>query len=531
MINYKEYGGLTVPAIRCLFSRAVSGDIVAKEVRNKLIKQGIEYFPDSKTVLRIMTKVNAIDDLVKNYIDKNPNAVILNVGCGFCTRFYRVDNSKITWINIDFKEVGNYWHTVFETTDRHMFLSLDVTKDSLDDIHYDLFLAEGLVYHISKKDAKKIITGHAIFDVLDENRKIPISSVQLWKFKENEWDLKILNKVFVGEANLGYVVLETEDRKKLSEMKLEDYIIAKENFVSDITQLPDVTGVYEYGTTRIPGLSDIDLIISIKDNPKDININKSLETLNLYHKYTEFLKGGTIIIVPHTFLPKLQIIDDFRLKNLYGEEITSLPIDIKNRDILSIMDWLPERVYSIQKIINGDPSERRYSYYGLIRSFLQTINNINKFGVYITGTEELKNHIKEFSYDYKALTMSYLVGIEAIKIWDSYLEDIGEYLLASKLKGYFYINKGPKFAFNTKEDKDYLIIPSKWGSHWYTYSCSNGPISEKIKSSLIIEPFSFIISNNLKDALNSKINLINEMCVFLNKYNFNRGLLRFGWFL
>lgn len=46
-----------------------------------------------------------LDREVGKFIQQHPNAVCINIACGLCTRFYRLDNGQIEWYNLDLPEV------------------------------------------------------------------------------------------------------------------------------------------------------------------------------------------------------------------------------------------------------------------------------------------------------------------------------------------------------------------------------------------------------------------------------------------
>ena len=52
----------------------------------------------------VIARTIVFDELVKDFIDKNPDCTVVNVACGLDTRFYRMDNGKITWYNVDLPE-------------------------------------------------------------------------------------------------------------------------------------------------------------------------------------------------------------------------------------------------------------------------------------------------------------------------------------------------------------------------------------------------------------------------------------------
>ena len=45
------------------------------------------------------------DTVLKVFLDKNPQAVIVNIGCGLDTTFERVDNGRLTWYDLDLPDV------------------------------------------------------------------------------------------------------------------------------------------------------------------------------------------------------------------------------------------------------------------------------------------------------------------------------------------------------------------------------------------------------------------------------------------
>ena len=53
---------------------------------------------DAKTVAKRSVRM---DEMVNEYIAKNPSCTIVSLGCGFDTRYWRIDNSKCKFIELD----------------------------------------------------------------------------------------------------------------------------------------------------------------------------------------------------------------------------------------------------------------------------------------------------------------------------------------------------------------------------------------------------------------------------------------------
>ncbi|MBL4606501.1 MAG: class I SAM-dependent methyltransferase [Pseudomonadales bacterium] len=63
------------------------------------------------------------DHLIKEFIEKNPEATIINLGAGLDTTFFRVDNGKIHWYDIDLADSIELRRQFIDETDRLKFIS------------------------------------------------------------------------------------------------------------------------------------------------------------------------------------------------------------------------------------------------------------------------------------------------------------------------------------------------------------------------------------------------------------------------
>jgi O-methyltransferase involved in polyketide biosynthesis len=68
------------------------------------------------------------DNEVKAYIKEHPNTSVINLGAGFDTAFFRVDNGKIRWYDLDLPEVIEVRKLLIPETDR----STCIAKSFLD---------------------------------------------------------------------------------------------------------------------------------------------------------------------------------------------------------------------------------------------------------------------------------------------------------------------------------------------------------------------------------------------------------------
>ncbi|TAJ05756.1 class I SAM-dependent methyltransferase [Marinilabiliaceae bacterium JC017] len=107
------------------------------------------------------------DRLAKAFIEKYPNATIVNLGCGMDTTFSRIDNGKIMFYELDFPDVIELRKHFYEDSDRHKSIasSLHDTKwfEEIKVVDGLLFLAGGVLYYSSEEEIKRFFIKTADF--------------------------------------------------------------------------------------------------------------------------------------------------------------------------------------------------------------------------------------------------------------------------------------------------------------------------------------------------------------------------------
>ncbi|APT84167.1 hypothetical protein CAQU_02755 [Corynebacterium aquilae DSM 44791] len=56
---------------------------------------------DASTHNGVVVRTKVMDELTRDFLSEHPTAIIINLGAGLCTRFYRVDTGAIDCYNID----------------------------------------------------------------------------------------------------------------------------------------------------------------------------------------------------------------------------------------------------------------------------------------------------------------------------------------------------------------------------------------------------------------------------------------------
>ena len=104
----------------------------------------------------LLTRAHNLDNAVKNYINAHPNATIVNIGAGLDTSFYRVDNGKIIWYDLDLPNAIEFRVNFLPETPRNMVISSSAFDlEWMESIDFDpdkgiFFIAGGLIYYFSE---------------------------------------------------------------------------------------------------------------------------------------------------------------------------------------------------------------------------------------------------------------------------------------------------------------------------------------------------------------------------------------------
>ncbi|MCM1268714.1 MAG: class I SAM-dependent methyltransferase [Bacteroidales bacterium] len=109
----------------------------------------------------VVARTIMFDRTLKKLLEKYPNAVCVNIGCGLDDRFSRVDNGKIRWFNVDLPDSIEVRRKVFAETEREHMLAGNILKnDWIRDIpkaDMVIVIAEGLLMYFSKEQVRTIL--------------------------------------------------------------------------------------------------------------------------------------------------------------------------------------------------------------------------------------------------------------------------------------------------------------------------------------------------------------------------------------
>jgi O-methyltransferase involved in polyketide biosynthesis len=142
---------------------AIVRDPEAGEILQRLGLDVSKFSKMSSAQLGVAVRTEVIDEAVCAYLDRRSHAVIVNLGAGLCTRFSRVDDGCLRWIDVDLPEVEPFWRRAFEGTARRELIVGSILESAwlerLDGVDPGrlLFVAEGVLIYFSHDEATSLL--------------------------------------------------------------------------------------------------------------------------------------------------------------------------------------------------------------------------------------------------------------------------------------------------------------------------------------------------------------------------------------
>jgi O-methyltransferase involved in polyketide biosynthesis len=99
---------------------------------------------------------------VQKHLQKYPDAIVVELGAGLSTRYYRLGQNCRSWYDLDLSEVTDLRRQLDKESDRHRFLTYSALDfawmDELPAIEPEkiLFIAEGLVMYFEKSEVRAL---------------------------------------------------------------------------------------------------------------------------------------------------------------------------------------------------------------------------------------------------------------------------------------------------------------------------------------------------------------------------------------
>jgi O-methyltransferase involved in polyketide biosynthesis len=171
----KNLSGVSETLLIPLYNRAVESqrpDAILKDEKAMALVAQMSFDFDQVRKIRMMegNKVarimltREIDRYVRDFLSRNPNGVVVHIGCGLDSRFERVDNGRVEWYDLDLPEVIELRRKfIANDSERYHLLGCSVLEDAwLEQVKaYSqlpfLFIAENVFVYFKEAQVKSLV--------------------------------------------------------------------------------------------------------------------------------------------------------------------------------------------------------------------------------------------------------------------------------------------------------------------------------------------------------------------------------------
>ena len=115
-------------------------------------------------VTTVALRIRHFDQVVTTFLEREPEGIIVSLGCGLSNRRSRVDNGTMRWVGLDLPAVIQLRQRYFEDTERFGSIAKSVLEfDWMDQLPDDpgerfLFVAEGLFPYLPEDGLRDLVT-------------------------------------------------------------------------------------------------------------------------------------------------------------------------------------------------------------------------------------------------------------------------------------------------------------------------------------------------------------------------------------
>lgn len=112
----------------------------------------------------VIMRMRKFDSHVRGFLERNPDAVVVHIGCGLDTRFERVDNGRVEWFDLDLPEVMELRRKLIRNaSERYHTLSASVFETAwIEEVSRFrprpyMFIAEGVLPYFAEAQVKSLV--------------------------------------------------------------------------------------------------------------------------------------------------------------------------------------------------------------------------------------------------------------------------------------------------------------------------------------------------------------------------------------
>lgn len=150
-----------------LYAKAQPGNRLFYDPKAREILEQVDYDFSRlrvpyKTVLLVCQRAKKLDAISRSFMNKMDDVLVLHLGCGLDGRFWRVDDGKVIWYDLDRPVVIDLRQRFFPAHERYHLVASSVTNfEWMSRIEITnrpvLVVAEGLLMYMNEAEVRKLV--------------------------------------------------------------------------------------------------------------------------------------------------------------------------------------------------------------------------------------------------------------------------------------------------------------------------------------------------------------------------------------
>jgi O-methyltransferase involved in polyketide biosynthesis len=118
---------------------------------------------DDNLGIGLAIRAKTLDVCVQDFLARNPDAIVLHLGCGLDTRIFRVDPPQgVDWFDVDYPEVIELRRRLYPSRDNYRLVASSVTEpDWLAEVPRNrpaMVVAEGLTPYLAADEGPRLVS-------------------------------------------------------------------------------------------------------------------------------------------------------------------------------------------------------------------------------------------------------------------------------------------------------------------------------------------------------------------------------------
>lgn len=181
------------------------------------------------TLIASASRSANMDRYIRDFLSRNPDGAVVQLGCGLETTFFRGDNGTSRWFSVDLPNVIAYRRALLPESDRETYIAGSAFEDGwLSQVRAELpdapllLIASGLFYYFTEEDVLGLVR------MLQGNGKIEMVFDTVNKQGMAMMHKKHMKDVGHADANMYFYVERAGDLVKKSGGAVE--VLAEEPF-------------------------------------------------------------------------------------------------------------------------------------------------------------------------------------------------------------------------------------------------------------------------------------------------------------